>query len=84
MSKDSVFWVGIDLHGASLTLAAFRGFASTPEVLKEMPPKGPALGRLIRRLQAQAPGSFLVALIDALYTITPEMLRSQSKISMEI
>lgn len=33
--------------------------------------------------QAQAPGSFLVALIDALYTITPERLRSQSKISME-
>ncbi len=33
--------------------------------------------------QAQAPGSFMVALLDALYTITPENLRSQAKITME-
>ena len=33
--------------------------------------------------QAQAPGSFMVALLDSLYTITPEQLRLQAKISQE-
>jgi hydroxyethylthiazole kinase len=33
--------------------------------------------------QAQAPGSFMVALLDSLYTITPEQLRLQAKISRE-
>ena len=33
--------------------------------------------------QAQAPGSFMVALLDSLYTITPEQLRSQAKIITE-
>jgi hydroxyethylthiazole kinase len=33
--------------------------------------------------QAQAPGSFMVALLDALYNITPDQLRSQAKIFSE-
>jgi hydroxyethylthiazole kinase len=33
--------------------------------------------------QAQAPGSFMVALLESLYTITPEQLRLQAKISRE-
>ena len=33
--------------------------------------------------QAQGPGSFMVALLDALYRITPETLRSRAKITLE-
>lgn len=33
--------------------------------------------------QAQAPGSFMVALLDALYTITPESLSTRAKITLE-
>ena len=55
MDQGSCFWVGIDLHQPSLTLAAYRGWSSTPEVLKKLDPRGPALGRLVRRLHGQAP-----------------------------
>jgi hydroxyethylthiazole kinase len=34
--------------------------------------------------KAQAPGSFQVALLDALYTITPEQLQSQANITAEV
>ena len=33
--------------------------------------------------QALAPGSYMVALLDALYTITPELLRSRAQITVE-
>jgi hydroxyethylthiazole kinase len=33
--------------------------------------------------QAQAPGSYMVALLDALYNITPDQLQSQAKITLE-
>ena len=33
--------------------------------------------------QAHAPGSFMVALLDALYTMTPEFLQSRAKITVE-
>jgi len=33
--------------------------------------------------KAKAPGSFMVALLDALYTITPEVLSSRARISVE-
>ena len=33
--------------------------------------------------RAQAPGSYMVALLDALYNITPDQLQSQAKITSE-
>ena len=53
-SKDSVFWVGIDLHQSSLMLAAYRGWASEPEVYRELDSRSPAVGRVIRGLQKKA------------------------------
>lgn len=54
-NKDSVFWVGIDLHQSSLMLAAYRGWAKEPEVYRELDSRGPAVGRLLRGLRGQAP-----------------------------
>ena len=55
MDKGTAFWVGIDLHQASLMIAAFRGWAKEPEVYQTLDPRGPAVGRLVRRLAKQAP-----------------------------
>ena len=55
MDKSTAFWVGIDLHQSELMLAAFRGWASVPAVYTTLDPRGPALGRLVRGLQAEAP-----------------------------
>ena len=55
MDKSSAFWVGIDLHQSELMLAALRGWASSPEIQQSFEPRGPALGRLLRRLAREAP-----------------------------
>jgi len=55
MNKDNAFWVGIDLHQSALMLAAYRGWEKTPEVTVTLDPQGPALGKLLRKLQAKAP-----------------------------
>lgn len=54
-TKGSVFWVGIDLHQSALMLSAYRGWSEEPEIYRELDPRGPALGRLLRRLNKQAP-----------------------------
>ena len=55
MDKSTAFWVGIDLHQSALMLAAYRGWAKEPEVYETLDPRGPAVGRLIRRLHEDAP-----------------------------
>lgn len=74
-SKDSVFWVGIDLHQTSLMLAAYRGWASEPEVYRELDSRGPAVGRLIRGLQKKAPVSAVYEASGCGYWLARRMKR---------
>ncbi len=61
-------FLAVDDDPVSATATALSYFGLAGEVAAE---------------QAQAPGSFMVALLDALYTITPESLSIRAKITLE-